>query len=154
MTFPSDSRRRAAGPYFSAMPFRVTSSDGVHSFELLPGAPLVVGRAPNSDIPIIDPTISRRHAEVESTDTGAIVRDLGSSNGTYVNGTRVESAGVSAGDVITFGKVGFRLQQSANTQPTVAQRSTPPGATVIRQVPVRDQVAADFDKNRQKLATS
>ena len=40
------------------------------SFELRTGATLVVGRAPNSDIPVIDPTISRRHAEVECDDDG------------------------------------------------------------------------------------
>lgn len=134
------------------MPFKLTSTDGNHSFELRAGAPLVVGRAPNSDIPIIDPTISRRHAEVESNDTNVTVRDLGSSNGTFVNGTRVESAGISAGDVVTFGKVAFRLQQSAATLPP-APKLTPQGATVIRQVPVRDQTAADLDKNRAKLAT-
>jgi adenylate cyclase len=134
------------------MPFKLTSTDGTHSFELRAGTPLVVGRAPNSDIPIIDPTISRRHAEVESNDSMVVVRDLGSSNGTFVNGTRVDSAGIRDGDVVTFGKVAFRLQQSAVTQPPAA-RPTPPGATVIRQVPVRDQSAADLDKNRAKLAT-
>ena len=134
------------------MHFKLTSTDGIHSFELRPGAPLVVGRAPNSDIPIIDPTISRRHAEVESTDSGVIVRDLGSSNGTFVNGTRVQSSGVSAGDVVTFGKVAFRLQLTVPTQPP-PPRVTPPGATVIRQVPVRDPMSPDFDKSRQKLAT-
>jgi adenylate cyclase len=134
------------------MPFKLTSTDGAHSFELRTGAPLVVGRAPNSDIPIIDPTISRRHAEVESNDTSVTVRDLGSSNGTFVNGTRVDRAGIRDGDVVTFGKVAFRLQEAAATPPP-APPTTPPGATVIRQVPVRDQSASDLDKNRAKLAT-
>ena len=78
------------------MPFKLTSTDGVHSYELRTGATLVVGRAPNSDIPIIDPTISRRHAEVECGDAGVTIRDLGSSNGTFVNGTRVDASPVSA----------------------------------------------------------
>ncbi|HEY7393762.1 MAG TPA: FHA domain-containing protein, partial [Gemmatimonadaceae bacterium] len=66
------------------MPYKLISSDGVLSFELRTGATLIVGRAPTSDIPVIDPTISRRHAEVDCTETGVTVRDLGSSNGTFV----------------------------------------------------------------------
>src|SRR6185312_14855912 len=89
---------------FPAMAYKLTSSDGSLSFELLDGVAQVVGRAPTSDIPVIDPTISRRHAEVECRDGSVTVRDLGSSNGTFVNGARVETATVAAGDTVTFGK--------------------------------------------------
>src|SRR5215510_10926676 len=132
---------RRDGPYFSvSMPFKLISSDGVLSFELRTGATLVVGRAPTSDIPVIDPTISRRHAEVDCTETGVTVRDLGSSNGTFVNGTRVDKSPVSTGDVLTFGKVAFRLQHLAPPPPppTPALISTPPGATIVRQFQLRD----------------
>src|SRR5262245_42757455 len=151
--------RRAAVHIFRAMPFKLISSDGVLSFELRMGATLVVGRAPTSDIPVIDPTISRRHAEVDCTETGVTVRDLGSSNGTFVNGTRVDSSPVSSGDVLTFGKVAFRLQHLAPPPPpptpTPSLISTPPGATIVRQFPLRDASSAppDADKNRQMLAT-
>ena len=124
------------------MPFKLTSTDGIHTFELRTGATLVVGRAPNSDIPVIDPTISRRHAEVDCAEGGITVRDLGSSNGTFVNGTRVESSPVSSGDVVTFGKVAFRLQHHApisQPQPVASSNvPSPPGATIVRQLPVRD----------------
>jgi pSer/pThr/pTyr-binding forkhead associated (FHA) protein len=89
------------------MRLRLVSTDGTQSFELREGPPLVVGRAPNSDIPILDPTISRRHAEVECGDDGFAIRDLGSSNGTYVNGERVEATKLAAGDEIQIGK--FKL---------------------------------------------
>jgi adenylate cyclase len=155
------------------MPFKLTSTDGIHTFELRTGATLVVGRAPNSDIPIIDPTISRRHAEVDCTEIGVAVRDLGSSNGTFINGNKVDAGPVVAGDVLTFGKVAFRLQYQAAAPPPPAAvaNPTPPGATIVRQLPVRDPStslpgslgavaapstspgAADLDKNRQKLAT-
>src|SRR5262249_30169233 len=118
----------------------------------------VVGRAPTSDIPVIDPTISRRHAEVDCTETGVTVRDLGSSNGTYVNGTRVDKSPVNSGDVLSFGKVAFRLQLLAPPPPpqSPALITSPPGATIVRQRPLRDPSAIespDADKNRQKLAT-
>src|SRR5262245_42715966 len=126
------------------MRYRLTSSDGTHSFELRDGAVLVVGRAPASDIPVIDPTISRRHAEVQYDGVAVHVRDLGSSNGTFVNGTRIDAATVSTGDLVTFGKVAFRLQQI--TPPVSTPAASPPlnvaGATIVRQLPVRDPTAA------------
>jgi adenylate cyclase len=157
------------------MPFKLISTDGMHTFELRDGASHVVGRAPTCDIPVIDPTISRRHAEVECRDGEVIVRDLGSSNGTFLNGTRVESGTVSPGDTVTFGKVGFRLQSVVAAAPAAPPPSAPPpGATIVRQLPVRDPSATlaglpgalgtptapsaqqhldTADKNRQKLAT-
>ncbi len=157
------------------MPFKLTSTDGLHSFELREGTPIVIGRAPTSDIPIIDPTISRRHAEVECNKGLVTVRDLGSSNGTFLNGTRVDTAAVGPGDVLTFGKVGFRLHQlAAIPAPAATPPPPPPGATIVRQLPVRDPGAtiaglqsplnaptapswqhdrAPLDKSRQKLAT-
>src|SRR5437773_7999152 len=101
---------RALAHISCSMAYKLVSNDGLHTFELRDGATVVVGRAPTSDIPVIDPTISRRHAEVQAGDDGVQVRDLGSSNGTFVNGTRVETGTVRAGDTLTFGKVGFRLQ--------------------------------------------
>jgi adenylate cyclase len=159
------------------MPFKLTSTDGSHTFELREGVTLVVGRAPTSDVPIIDPTISRRHAEVEFHDGTITVRDLGSSNGTFVNGSRIDASPVSAGDTITFGKVGFRVQQVGPvTAPlrTSGSVKNSSGATIVRQLPVRDPTAVGMpsplsipvaageppslslpalDKSRQKLAT-
>ncbi len=102
----------------------------------------MVGRAPTSDIPIFDPTISRRHAEMHVDDSGVRVRDLGSSNGTFLNGARVENANATTGDVITFGKVAFTLTEVAPTLAHVpapgVQPGSPSGATIVRQLPVRD----------------
>ncbi|MEO7083650.1 MAG: adenylate/guanylate cyclase domain-containing protein [Gemmatimonadaceae bacterium] len=156
------------------MRYRLISTDGAHSFELTDGRPFVVGRAPTSDIPVIDPTISRRHAEVHCTETGVTVRDLGSSNGTFVNGNRIESSAVSPSDTVTFGKVAFRLQSDVPTQPQpAAVTAAPAGATIVRQLPMRDpsatvvgvrspitsgeavampeQALSPDEKNRQKL---
>ncbi len=81
------------------------------SFELADGGARIVGRGVESDIAVIDPTISRRHAEISVSDggRGIQVRDLGSSNGTYVNGARVETAHAAVGDVVAFGQVIFRV---------------------------------------------
>ena len=71
------------------MPYRLVSFSGEQSFELPPGRTLVVGRGVTSDIAIYDPTISRRHAELIVGTDGVQVRDLGSSNGTCINGSRI-----------------------------------------------------------------
>ena len=73
------------------MRYKLTSADGMQTYELRLGTLLVVGRAPTSDIAIFDPTISRRHAEVQIDESGVHVRDLGSSNGTFLNGNRLEN---------------------------------------------------------------
>lgn len=143
------------------MAYRLTSTDATYSFELRDHSSLVVGRAPASDIPVIDPTISRRHAEISTDQNGyaIVVRDLGSSNGTFVNGTRVESAPLAPGDIVAFGKVSFRIQESEPPAPTLADGLTPesqPGATIVRPISVSDTSShrlAAVDKNRQKLAT-
>ena len=57
--------------------FKLISTAGEQSIDLQLGRTLVVGRAVTSDIPIYDPTISRRHAEVSLTETGLLVKDIG-----------------------------------------------------------------------------
>jgi adenylate cyclase len=131
------------------MRYKLTSTDGGQHFELREGAVLVIGRAPSSDIPIFDPTISRRHAEMKIDDQGVSVRDLGSSNGTFLNGIKVENAPLHLGDVVTFGKVGFRLQEVPRVTPLPRPAASPgsashatkepnAGGTIVRQVAVRD----------------
>jgi adenylate cyclase len=93
------------------MPYRLVSFSGDQSFELPQGKSLVVGRGVTSDIAIYDPTISRRHAELIAEPDGVQVKDLGSSNGTCINGSRVTAGRLSPNDSITFGKVLFQLEE-------------------------------------------
>ena len=122
------------------MLYKLISSEGNQAFELRAGVPLVVGRALNSDIPVFDPTISRRHAEVSCDEDGVHVRDLGSSNGTFHNGLKVDAADIAPGDVVTFGNVAFRLKEETSeiTAPAYLPEGATPriGATIIRQLPV------------------
>ncbi|MEP7381634.1 MAG: adenylate/guanylate cyclase domain-containing protein [Gemmatimonadota bacterium] len=125
------------------MPFRLVSSDGNIQFELRPGLPLVLGRALNSDLPVLDPTISRRHAEVTADASGVAVRDLGSSNGTFVGGARVGTTRLAGGDKIVFGKVNFELRELSSmlvddASAEVVRRAARAGTTIIRSIPVPD----------------
>lgn len=127
------------------MTYKLVSPEGDLTFEVKPGAPQVIGRAMTSDIPVFDPTISRRHAEVAVEGTQVLVRDLGSSNGTFVNGNRITEFRLASGDFVTFGKVRFQLKDIAPPPPSsgppvrpTPTQEPPPGATIVRQVAVRD----------------
>ncbi|HEX4932370.1 MAG TPA: FHA domain-containing protein, partial [Gemmatimonadaceae bacterium] len=123
------------------MSFRLVSSDGNIQFELRQGMPMILGRALNSDLPVLDPTISRRHAEVKADDGGVTVRDLGSSNGTFVAGARVGTARLVGGEKIVFGKVQFEIRELSpmlvdDASAESVRRVARAGTTIIRQVPV------------------
>ena len=126
------------------MLFKLISAEGDQTYELRGGGPLVVGRALNCDIPILDPTISRRHAELVTDGTGVEVRDLGSSNGTFLNGLRIESSRAVAGDVVTFGSVTFRVKEvhvsteAAPPPPEDSLSQIRPGATILRELRIKD----------------
>ena len=72
------------------------------------GAITVIGRDDAADILLDDPGISRRHSEIRVTYDGPhqviTIRDLGSTNGTFVNGDPIGTAHLSEGDRITIGR--------------------------------------------------
>jgi len=88
---------------------KMTSS----SFRLTADRTLVVGRDATADIVIDTPNVSRFHAQLSSSDGGIVVEDLGSTNGTWVNGSRVEGpTPVGPDDDLRFGP--HRLQFNAD----------------------------------------
>ncbi|MER5888251.1 DUF1707 and FHA domain-containing protein [Streptomyces sp. NPDC001941] len=72
--------------------------------------PLRIGRDPFNGLRLSHETVSRRHAELSLQGDLWVLRDLGSTNGTTVNGHRVTGAvPVRSGDLVAFGRMGFRL---------------------------------------------
>jgi pSer/pThr/pTyr-binding forkhead associated (FHA) protein len=65
-----------------------------HRF-FITGDAMTIGRDPGADISIPDPSISRKHAIVKSTSAGVTIEDLGSSNGTAINGKKLEPGTVA-----------------------------------------------------------
>ncbi len=96
---------------------------------------LVVGRDPASGLPLADEQVSRRHAVVERAPEGLRLRDLTSTNGTFVNGRRVESALLEGEQEIRVGNV---LISSSTTQGA----SHAPAAAPILPAVLPDPVAA------------
>lgn len=71
---------------------------------LLTGPVTVIGRGSDADIIVDDPGISRRHLEIRVTPDGVIASDLGSTNGTYVEGHQVPAATLVDGNTLTIGR--------------------------------------------------
>src|SRR5258706_2265851 len=79
---------------------------GVKEVDLAPPR-LTIGRASSGHLVIDHPSISRAHAEIVVSAEGALVRDLGSTNGTSVNGEKMGDKGVVLrdGDEVAFGGI-------------------------------------------------
>ncbi|HEY1881733.1 MAG TPA: FhaA domain-containing protein [Candidatus Cybelea sp.] len=71
-----------------------------------------VGRGDDSEIVLLDPSVSRAHAIVEFDAGEPVVRDLDSTNGTYVNGRRVRVESLQDGDELRFGNTRMRFEDA------------------------------------------
>lgn len=88
------------------------------SFHLIRGE-TTVGRSETAAIRVDDPRVSRRHARLFLDEGSLIVEDLGSPNGTVVNGLRVARQELVAGDVLVLGKHKLRVETDAPSQAAV-----------------------------------
>jgi len=83
--------------------FVVTRGKDTGKEMVLQKALVQIGTLPGSDLVLTDPTVSRRHAEVEERSDGYVLRDHGSTNGTFLDGVRVREAYLAPGSVIRLG---------------------------------------------------
>ncbi|MBV8979697.1 MAG: FHA domain-containing protein [Acidimicrobiia bacterium] len=74
--------------------------------------PVTIGRQAECDVVLEDSNVSRRHAEVRRDGETYVLVDVGSTNGSKVNGTRVKQQALSDGDEITLGKTVIRFEAS------------------------------------------
>ncbi len=80
---------------------RYVLSEGAH----------IIGRADDAGVKLAQPSISRRHAEIEVSGSEIVLRDLGSHNGTKLNGAKVETdISVHLGDVVEVANLSFRVE--------------------------------------------
>lgn len=73
------------------------------------GVRMVIGRTPGVDFQLSDQSVSRRHIELVASDNGVLLRDLGSGNGTKVNGAKTAEKMLEHGDEISIGKTKIRF---------------------------------------------
>ena len=95
---------------------------------------LVIGRGSDCDLVLDEPEMSRRHAVIENSGDGMYLRDLGSSNGTFVNGVQVRNAVLHPDDQIAFDQNRFLLEApSLPTRADGAQLAADPDNSTITQ---------------------
>ena len=101
----SSSRRGAVAP---ATTPRATSRHPIQDIAgqryLLTGPVTVIGRGSEADIIVDDAGVSRRHLEIRVTEGGVIATDMGSTNGSFVEGHRIEAATLVDGNTLTIGR--------------------------------------------------
>ena len=71
---------------------------------------LTIGRGSECDLVLDEPEMSRKHAVIENSGDGLYLRDLGSANGTFVNGVQVKNAVLHPGDQIAFDRNRFLIE--------------------------------------------
>src|SRR5262245_58676468 len=77
---------------------------GEHRAYKFAGKPFRIGRREDNDLSVDKPYISRHHAELLHLDNNYLIRDLGSTSGTYVNGERSNEHVLVDGDLIRLGR--------------------------------------------------
>ena len=108
---------------------------------LSPGVPLRIGRTSKSDYVVAEDTfLSGAHFYVEWSGDGCVVRDLNSSNGTFLNGTRTSEAALREGDIITAGQSSFTFHMEA--------AEGEPGLDETRPMPTSSLFGASAGLNR------
>ncbi len=90
----------------------VVLEDG--SYPLEGAGPWTVGRSQENDITVNDPNVSRRHARISRADDGFVVEDLGSTNGTLLDGAPIDRERIDGGDELTFGQTAARFVRRAD----------------------------------------
>ena len=106
----------AVRPVLPKFVLRGVSGQGFgRSYPLL--GPTIVGRAPECVLRLDESGLSRQHARLVPTADGMQVEDLGSTNGTFINGKRIQRGFASPGDEIGFDTLRFRLTSPTQQEP-------------------------------------
>jgi pSer/pThr/pTyr-binding forkhead associated (FHA) protein len=129
------------------MPFQLTIAEGQESgkaFSFEQNA-ITIGRTDECDVVLYDPGVSRQHARIFSEGTSYFVEDMGSANGTKVNGQAVKKHQLSEGDSVALGAVVFRFSEqtkaTANGEPVV------PGTRIVPADEIRKKPRAFVPDN-------
>lgn len=91
------------------------------------GESLSIGRSPDNLLQLNDLQISRKHAVIEKTPSGTVVRDLGSGNGTFVGNQRVLEYRLAPGDIISVGSVSLSYEVVDDSHPPAEPAPRSPG---------------------------
>ena len=83
------------------------------TFRLPPGSVKTIGRSPGAEFIVEAALVSRLHCQLTATADSLQLKDLGSTNGTFVNGTRVKTAELKVGDKLSVGRLELIVSKNA-----------------------------------------
>lgn len=111
------------------------------TFELKP-EPTTVGRLPDNALQIPEPSVSSHHAEIQLRGSDLFVRDLGSTNGTFINGEKISEGTVKPGQILRLGMVDMRLETGEGQAATVDKKKLMEHTRVIPKGVTLDQLVS------------
>jgi pilus assembly protein CpaF len=141
-----------------AVDVEIASAEGTRTLTALAGPVLIVGRGGDATVVLKHDDVSRRHASLEVDDEGVVVRDL-STNGTFVEGRRVEGAqAIPFGKAVRIGPFTLRIRPAGKSAPATGAVPSEPtviaeGAIVeppIARAPAADADLSDAERDRLK----
>lgn len=111
-----------------------------------------IGRSPENLIQLDDPSVSGRHAQIELAGDEYRLTDLGSTNGTHVNGAPITAVKLRAGDKLRFGKVEacFECENLADAQPLPVLQEVEAKPAEVSARPADFANASPFPKRRSE----
>lgn len=83
-----------------------------------------IGRLEDNTFPIPEPSVSSHHCEIILRGSDVVVKDLGSTNGTFINGEKVSESALKAGQILRLGQIEMRLETDAAPAPKKAVDQT------------------------------
>ncbi len=114
--------------------------DGEDRTFSLVGDRVRIGRGPDNEVRLPDPSVSRDHAVIELAADGPVVCDLESTNGTRLNGEPVRRAPLGAGDAVGIGAFTLTVEEATEGGSRIGAFSRVPNASIVR--PLRDFASA------------
>jgi serine/threonine protein kinase len=103
----------------------ISGPDVGRSFALEDDTALLVGRGQDANAQLTDPHCSRQHFQLQVAEGKVLLKDLGSSSGTHVNGSPASETRVGPGDVIQIGQTQLRVEGPGMGETTVAAEAAP-----------------------------
>ncbi len=88
-------------------------ADDSATFRMPAGSVKTIGRSKGAEFILDAPLVSRLHCQLTANDDGLQVKDLDSTNGTFVNDTRIKTAQLQAGDRLKVGRVELNVSRSS-----------------------------------------
>ncbi|MEI7745264.1 MAG: FHA domain-containing protein, partial [Chloroflexota bacterium] len=102
---------RRPAPETARALLRVTARDGTERTIHVDGSPLTIGRAPDNVLVLADGRVSRHHGRLQARRGTLVFTDLSSTNGSRVNGVRVDECALGMGDRIVVGDTVLVVEQ-------------------------------------------